>query len=58
MKVSPPVGAACLGYSLPHPSCRVRLFWKATTSGDSGRIFLFFCMLSGILLHSQLLWGL
>lgn len=56
---SPPLGAAYLGYRLPHPSFRGRLFWKATTSRDSGRLVLFFVFLqvSGILLHSQLLWA-
>lgn len=54
---SPPRGAACLGRCLPHPSFRGRLFWKATTSGDSGSLVLFFCRLVVILLHSQLLWA-
>lgn len=57
VKGPPPLGAACLGYCLPHPLFRGRLFWKATTSGDSERLFLFFLQVSGILLHSQLLWA-
>lgn len=45
VKGSPSLGAACLGYCLLHPLFRGRMFWKATTSGDSGRLFLFFCRL-------------